>query len=232
MRGAPRLLLFDVDGTLLDCGGQPRPLLGAALAAVYGTAGAVDECDFAGKTDDQIVGDLLTAAGVPPERVESGWEEAKHGYLSRLEVGLDRRRMRLLPGVAAVLEALAARPDLELGLLTGNWERGARIKLGRYDLNRFFGFGAFGDGHRRREDLPPVALARARAKAGKSFDAERTVIVGDTAHDVRCARAHGIRCLAVATGSHSARRLQAAGAEHVVADLTAAADFLVSRPER
>lgn len=222
MRGAPRLLLFDVDGTLLDCGGQPRSLLGAALAAVYGTGGAVDDCEFAGKTDDQIVHESLAAAGLSPARVEADLPRVKRRYLRELDRQLDRRRMRLLPGVAALLERLAGRRELTVGLVTGNWEGGARIKLDRYRLGRFFPFGAFGDGHRDRKQLPPVALRRAGEWAGRRFAPEETVIVGDTTRDVECGRAHGIRVLAVSTGRHGGARLAAAGADWVVEDLSRA----------
>lgn len=218
-RPTPRLLLFDIDGTLLDCGGQPRPLLVDALIRVYGTAGSAAECDFAGKTDDQIVHEAMADTGLSPERIEEGLGRAKDHYLVELERRLDRALIRLHAGVEDLLEQLAGRDDLALGLLTGNWEGGARTKLGKCGLDRFFAFGAFGDGHRDRRDLPPVALARAGEWSGRSFAAAETVIIGDTTRDVDCGRAHGIPVLAVATGSHDGARLAAAGADWVVDEL-------------
>lgn len=216
-----RLILFDIDGTLLECGPQVRPILAEILTGVFGTAGNVETYDFAGRTDPGIVLDLLTEAGIPEEEILARLPEAKRRYAERLERGLDRERMRLLPGVLEVLEDLSRREDMALGLLTGNWEPGARTKLSRFDLNRFFDFGAFGCDGVNRSDLPPVALDRAERRLGRRFRPAETLIVGDTLHDVACARAHGIPVLAVATGRTPAETLRDGGADRVVADLTA-----------
>lgn len=217
----PGLLLFDIDGTLLDCGPQPRGLFRDALIEVYGTAGDCDAYSFSGRTDSHIVLDLLTRAGVAEAEVLARLSCLRELYLAALDRALDRGQMRLLPGVLDLLERLAPRPDLTLALLTGNWEPGARIKLARVDLNRFFPFGAFGSDATDRDDLPPVALDRAERATGRRFRPEETLIIGDSVYDVACARAHGIPALAVATGRTSAEELHAAGAEWVVADLTA-----------
>ena len=216
-----RLILFDIDGTLLECGPQVRPILAEILTGVFGTAGNVETYDFAGRTDPGIVLDLLTEAGIPEEEILARLPEAKRRYAERLERGLDRERMRLLPGVLEVLEDLSRRENVALGLLTGNWEPGARTKLSRFDLNRFFDFGAFGCDGVNRSDLPPVALDRAERRLGRRFRPGETLIVGDTLHDVACARAHGIPVLAVATGRTAADTLRDGGADRVVANLTA-----------
>jgi phosphoglycolate phosphatase len=218
-----RLILFDIDGTLVDCGPQVRPLFASALVDVFGTTGDLDSYDFAGKTDPRIVLDLLTGAGVPREEVIEGMPRARRLYLERLEGALDQGGMRLLPGVEELLARLAARPDVVLGLLTGNWEPGARTKLSRFDLNRFFPFGAFGCDGIERWELPPVALERAERASGRRFQPEEVLIVGDSLHDVSCARAHGIPALAVATGRTPASALSSAGADWVVPNLCACA---------
>lgn len=217
-----KLVLFDIDGTLLDCGPQVRPLFASALVEVFGTAGDVDGYDFAGRTDPRIVLDLVMAAGVPEEEARGKLPQMRELYIERLSRALDRRDMRLLPGVEETLARLAAREDVVLALLTGNWEPGARAKLSRFDLNRFFDFGAFGCDGVDRSELPPVALDRAERAVGRRFEPAETLIVGDSVHDVSCARAHGIPCLAVATGRTPAERLRAAGADWVVPDLLAA----------
>lgn len=215
-----KLLLFDIDGTLVDCGGQPKPLFAEALEEVYGARGDVKGYDFSGKTDPRIVVDLMTAAGVPVPLIHARLPDLRDAYLARLEKRLEPERVRILPGVVELLTTLAERDDLVLALLTGNWERGAGIKLGSVGLRRYFAFGSFGDDQTDRRDLPPVALARAAAHCGRAFAAEDTWIVGDSLLDVDCARAHGIPCLAVATGRTAPAALATAGAHHVLSDFT------------
>jgi len=222
-RGGTRLVLFDIDGTLLDCGPQVRPLFASALIEVYGRTGDVDGYDFAGRTDPRIVLDLMTGAGVPEGEVQEKLPRMRELYVERLARALDRERMRLHTGVVDLLERLAARKDVVLALLTGNWEPGARAKLARFDLNRFFIFGAFGCDAVDRSELPPVALERAERETGRRFRPEDVLIVGDSRLDVSCAQAHRIPCLAVATGRTPAEALRVAGADWVVADLCAAA---------
>lgn len=223
-----RLLLFDVDGTLVDCGRQPLGPFAAALVEVFGTAGDIEGYNFSGCTDPQAVFELMTGAGFPDAEVRARLPRMRDHYLPHLERTLDRARMRLLPGVAEALQRLAPRPDVELGLLTGNWEAGARTKLSRFDLNRFFPFGAFGGdgGGFRRSELPPIALARAAQRRGSPVAAAETLIIGDSLQDIACARANGIKVLAVATGKTPAAALADAGADWVVPELGAAADLL------
>ncbi|HEX2251701.1 MAG TPA: HAD family hydrolase [Thermoanaerobaculia bacterium] len=221
-----RLVLFDIDGTLLRCGPQVRPLFAAALQEVYGTTGVMEGYSFAGKTDPRIVLDLMTGAGVPEAEVRRRLPAMRRSYLDRLESGLDTERMALLPGVADLLERLVAEGEVTVGLLTGNWERGARIKLSRFGLERYFAFGAFGDDGVHRAELPPVALARAELHAGRRFAPDEILIIGDTVEDVACARAHSFHCLGVATGWTPAEMLRDAGAAWVADDLPAAGRLL------
>jgi phosphoglycolate phosphatase len=216
------LILFDIDGTLLDCGPQVRPLFEAAMQSTFGTSGQLQAVDFAGKTDPGIALEALTAVGIPRETVIAGLPSFKASYLGRLGEALDRNGIRLLPGLPETLTRLERRPDVVLALLTGNWERGARIKLSHFDLNSFFPFGAFGCDGTEREELPPVALARAYQTTGHRFRPEETLIVGDSLNDIACGHAHGIPVLAVATGRTPAAKLEAAGADWVIPDLLAA----------
>jgi phosphoglycolate phosphatase len=221
-----KLALFDIDGTLLNCGPQVRPLFAEALVEVFGTAGNLDAYDFAGRTDPRIVLDLVTGAGVSEREVMAGLPRVRALYIERLERVLDRRGMRLLPGVPELLEDLARREDVVLALLTGNWEPGARTKLSRFDLNRFFAFGAFGCDAVDRSDLPPVAFERAERAVGRRFRPEETLIIGDSLFDVSCAQAHGIPVLAVATGRTPAGALRSAGADWVISDLREAGEHV------
>jgi phosphoglycolate phosphatase len=214
-----KLVLFDIDGTLLTCGPQTRELFSRSLTDVFGTCGEAAHFDFTGRTDPGIVLDLITGAGVPEAEVREKLPRMRELYTRRLEAALDREGMRLLPGVVEILERLEIREDVTLALLTGNWRPGARTKLSRFDLNRFFPFGAFGCDGIDRSELPPVALERAERAVGRRFRPEETLIVGDSVHDVSCAHAHGIPCLAVLTGRTTAETLRAAGADWIVEDL-------------
>jgi phosphoglycolate phosphatase len=220
-----RLILFDIDGTLLECGPQVRPIFADTLVEVFGRIVNMDRYDLSGRTDPRIALDLLTEAGLSELEILARLPEARTKYAAKLERELDGQRMRLLPGVSETLESLDQRKDVVLGLVTGNWEPGARTKLSRFDLNRFFDFGAFGCDGVERCDLPPVALERAERITGRRFRPEEALIVGDTIHDVACAKAHGIPVLAVATGRTTAETLREGGADRVVADLTEIADW-------
>jgi phosphoglycolate phosphatase-like HAD superfamily hydrolase len=195
-----KLILFDIDGTMVDCGGQARRSFAEALLEVVGNTGQLDSYDMSGKLDPRIVTDLLMGIGLSREEAGVKLPLVREAYLTRLEQQLDVAKMRLLPGVDELLDSLMQRDDIALGLLTGNWERGGRIKIGRFDLNRYFSFGSFGDDGTDRRELPPLALARAARKHGRDFTPRDTIIVGDSVLDVDCAHVHGIRCLAVATG--------------------------------
>lgn len=219
-----KLILFDIDGTLVDCGGQARTAFATALHAIFGESGPIDEYDFSGKTDTRIVLDLMTLAGRSRDEVLATLPQLREEYLATLDRSLERERMRVLPGIEPLLEHLAARDDVVLALLTGNWERGARIKLSRHDLNRYFGFGSFGDNVFDRNDLPPIALARALASTGRSFAARDTMIIGDSVLDVGCARANDIPVLAVATGRTTRADLEAVQPTWLVDDLSGALD--------
>lgn len=217
-----RLVLFDIDGTLLSCGRQVAEIFLQSLEEAYGRPAHINGYSFAGKTDSQIVRDLMVGAGLESDAVLAGLPRMQQLYLGRLEERLDHRRMRLLPGVREVLERLVQRSDLRLGLLTGNWRRGALAKLSRFRLEHYFPFGAFGDDGTERASLLPVALRRAERDTGLRFDPAQTVIVGDSPLDVACGQAHGVPVIAVATGHTPREALHHAGADWVVENLLAA----------
>jgi phosphoglycolate phosphatase len=214
-----RLFLFDVDGTLVTARGAGRTALGRALHAVYGVTGPLDAYDFRGKTDPRIIVDLLTAAGLAPATIAAGVASCFTRYVAELEalVG-DGRRVAVMPGVAELVRALAAREDAVVGLLTGNIEPGARVKLGPTGLWPLFRVGAFGSDDPDRRRLPAVACARARTLVGREFPFERVTIIGDTPLDVDCARACGALAVAVATGQHAPDELAACAPDLLFTD--------------
>ncbi|MEO8584913.1 MAG: haloacid dehalogenase-like hydrolase [Acidobacteriota bacterium] len=218
--GPRRLVLFDVDGTLLSAGPSARTAFATALEDVFGTSGDVDGYAFEGRLDPLIVTDLMRAAGVSDETIALRHGEAIALYLDRLEAGLRARAPVLKPGVPQLLDALEKVAGLVPALLTGNVERGARVKLTAAGLWHRFAFGVWGDEAPCREELGPLALERARPATGLTFTGSECVIVGDSRHDVACGLAIGARTVAVATGRTTLPALEAAGAHVVLADLS------------
>lgn len=216
-----RLLLFDVDGTLLDAAGAGRAAIEGALRDTFGTTGPIDEFPFAGRTDPEIARGLLRAAGLADEAIDAGFPRLWRAYAVRLEAALEERRGRVLagPGVPELLRRLAEAGSFALGLLTGNIEEGAWRKLRACRLDGAFAFGAFGSDSERRDELPAIALERARAVTGVRFDPGETVVIGDTPLDIGCARAVGARALAVGTGGYSVSELAAHGPDWVLPSL-------------
>jgi len=207
---ARRLFLFDIDGTLVTAGGAGRVALSRALPAVYGTTGPIDTYDFRGKTDPRIIWDLMTAAGLDEGAIRAKMSACFDAYVAELDALIgDGARVKVMPGIAEMVKALAVRDDAVVGLLTGNIEAGARVKLRPTGLWPLFRLGAFGSDDVDRRKLPGIACERARRVAGHAFAFEQVTIIGDTPLDVDCARACGAVAVAVATGFHPAADLTA-----------------------
>jgi phosphoglycolate phosphatase len=207
--GVPRLVLFDVDGTLLTAQGAGRRALARALRLVYGTDGPIDGYDFRGKTDPWIVADLMAAAGLPSAQVRQGLPECFEAYVRALSEEIAPGGVVTLPGVPGLVRRLAETDGVVLGLVTGNVEPAAWMKLELTGLRPHFRTGAFGSDHADRRRLPPLAARRAHALVGRRFSPEQVVIVGDTPLDIDCARAFGAAAVAVATGHYPRAELEA-----------------------
>lgn len=204
------LVLFDIDGTLLWSDGAGRRAMEAALTATFGAIGD-STYRYDGKTDRQIVRELMRGAGHADEHIEGRMEDLVAHYLDglRAELATDGHQARLLAGVPEVLDALEARDDVVLGLLTGNIAGGAALKLAAagIDVGRFR-INAFGSDAEDRPLLPAVAQARAREMLGLEVTGERMVIIGDTPADIHCGRSLGARAIAVATGRYDVDELR------------------------
>jgi phosphoglycolate phosphatase len=218
-----RLILFDIDGTLLSTNGAAKRAFHRALLEVYGTAGPIATHPFDGKTDPQIARELLREAGLLDSAIDHGLDDLWRCYLRELAVELAQpgHATTLLPGVRQLLDALTERQEeAVIGLLTGNVEQGAALKLGSVGLDGRFSFGAFGSDDERRDRLPAVAVRRARERTGREFRGKEIVVIGDTPFDVTCGQALGVRAVAVATGRFEIAALEAAGADVVLPDLS------------
>ena len=214
-----RLILFDIDGTLV-WGGPAKDAFHEAMVETFGTAGDIEILSFAGKTDPQIARELLRGTGMDDEEIDHGLPGLWGRYLRRLEERLVDRPMDVLPGVGNLLEALGGRPDLGLGLLTGNIAGGAQLKLRSAGLHEHFVVGSYGSDHEERDELPAIALRRATETWGVTFDPDSVFVVGDTPRDVQCGRRENLRTLAVATGHFGVEALAETGADFVVQDLS------------
>jgi phosphoglycolate phosphatase-like HAD superfamily hydrolase len=212
------VLLFDIDGTLVLTGGAGGRAMARAFEDLYGVANGFQGVPFNGRTDAWIISRAAAAHGVDSDALT----RFKPLYLDYLadELRQPGPRKGVMPGIAPLLEALAARDDVFLALLTGNFEEGARLKLEHFGLWRYFACGAFGDTTHERNSLLPQALERVVGCGGPQAAPADIVIIGDTPLDVGVAIAGGARSVAVATGSHTTDELRASGADVVFEDLS------------
>jgi phosphoglycolate phosphatase len=213
-----RLLLFDIDGTLIHSGGAGVHALKSAFTERFGITDDLHDIEIAGMTDSGIVVSILNKHKIPAtnENVSAFLDS----YVHFLSLELPRRIGNLLPGVLELLEKLKSRPHLVLALLTGNVSRGAQLKLEHYGVWHFFEFGAFADDHHDRNRLGTVARARAKEKHGRQFSASEIDVIGDTPRDIACGKAFGARTIAVATGTWSRDQLAKYQPDFLIDDLS------------
>ena len=213
-----KLLLFDIDGTLLLTGRAGEHALRTALRERFGVEDDLSSISFAGSTDGAIVRQMFEANAIP--HTSENVADLLDGYVHHLGLELPRREGKVLPGIVELLEALHGREDCVLGLLTGNIERGAELKLSHYGVWDYFEFGAFADDHVDRNKLGPVAHSRAVEKHGTGFEPEDVFVLGDTPRDIDCARAAGFVAVAIATGSCGKEALAAHKPDFLFDDLS------------
>jgi phosphoglycolate phosphatase len=214
------LLLFDIDGTLLRGHGAGTRAMLRAGRALHGHGFSLDGIMIGGGMDPVIFASAIERLGILEPHLHQ--DAFRDRYLQELahELATAELRPYLLPGVVALLETLAARKDVVIGLVTGNYRAAVPIKFASVELDPAqFVIGAFGDCGPTRPELVRIARERAHAHAGRLIEAERTIVIGDTPRDVACALHHGCVCLAVATGGHTEEELRRAGAQHIAADL-------------
>lgn len=222
MPSSERLILLDLDGTLISSRGVGRRALEIAFQALYGWESATQGLSFGGLTDPVILWSVFTSHGESAERAASEHERVMASYLAALDevLAAEPDAIWSLPGAASFVEALVAHERCVVGVLTGNVEGGARRKLRAAGLGEdFFVVGAFGDEAPTRNDLLPVALDRLNLERSRRLSPEQVVIVGDTPRDVAVARAHGARALGVSTGATPHDTLAASGPDVLLRSL-------------
>ena len=227
------LLLFDIDGTLLLSGGAGARAMTRVFAELLQVRLTFTASDVAGRTDRYIVSAGLNRAGI--EDTLEMHRRVREAYVSILREEIVKPPIGpsgLMPGIEALLASLHALDSVHCALLTGNFEAAAHVKLGHYGIDRYFAWGVFGDDSTERSDLARAAVRRAEARGVPSEVRERPVVVGDTPHDVACARAIGARVIAVATGTYSMADLRDAGADFTLPDLSDTEQVLktITRP--
>ena len=212
-----RLLLFDIDGTLIQSGGAGVFALQRVLKDRCGIEDDLADIEIAGMTDSGIVVSILRKHQVAPSPENVG--AFLDSYVHFLALELRQRSGAVLPGILGLLEKLKTRPQNVLALLTGNVSRGAKLKLDHYGLWQFFEFGAFADDHQDRNELGPFARARARKKHGQEFSAAQIDVIGDTPRDIACGKAIDARTIAIATGTWPRAKLSAHHPDFLFDDL-------------
>ncbi len=219
-----KFILFDIDGTLIDSGGAGVRALNRAFEEVYSVCDAFSAISMAGKTDLQILAEGLklhnvaSSNGIIPEFFES--------YITHLRMTIDATDGHVKAGIREALVEIEKSDDFIVGLLTGNIEQGAMIKLEAFGLDRYFDIGAYGNDNADRNMLLPIAREKLRKSRDLDIDYRNCIVIGDTPRDIACAKPYGAYSIGVATGPYSYSRLEEAGADAVFCDLSDTTSFL------
>lgn len=213
-----RLVLFDIDGTLIRTHGAGVEAFARAFASVFGVHAGTERIRFAGRTDTSLVREMFTLSNIPAS--EQNFRRFFEAYVHCLDQLMHGCKGEICPGVTEFIRDLErlAHPPL-IGLLTGNIRLGAEIKLRHFKLWDMFHTGAFADDHEDRSQIAVVARERGSRVLNTNLRGDQILVVGDTAHDIRCARAIGAKALAVATGGHTVGELKPHGPDWLVNDL-------------
>ena len=219
-----KLMLFDIDGTLIDPGGAGRRSLGNTFNEIFTIRDAFAGIRMAGKTDIQIIKEGLSVHGLSSD--DWNLPSILSVYLKHLKTEIMNKKKHINSGVVELLDTLKAMDGYWLGLLTGNIERGARIKLGAFGLNEYFSVGAFGDDNENRNLLLPIAIEKFRKMTNISINYDDCIVIGDTPSDVQCSKPYGAVSIAVSTGPYSYESLLETGADYVLKNLSYAIDII------
>lgn len=223
-----KLFLFDLDGTLLLSGGAGMIAMEQAFMELYALPNAFDQIHPDGKIDPAIFREIIQTRGVKVDDEDAAIKQLSRTYIAHLKpVMATTEKAEIMPGIPALLEALNKREQLHLGLVTGNLEQGAYLKLGRFDLNRYFSFGAFGSDHEDRAELVRIAVSRAEKKFEKTIPMGKNIfVIGDTPRDIFCGKDNGATTVGVATANYTSAQLADAGADFVFENFADTGDVM------
>ncbi len=203
-----KLLLFDIDGTLLHSGGAGLRAMSQAFEELHDIPEAFEGISLAGRTDTAIVKEVFDHHQAPLSEFVLTRYKNRYFELIAKEMQVDNPKKQLMPGVTPLLEHLRTRQDVYMGLLTGNWETSGRIKLAHFELSNLFAFGAFADDSHVRNELVPFALQRFTRHYGLSIDPENVYVIGDTPSDINCTKPHNVRSVAVGAAHYTVDQLK------------------------
>ena len=204
-----KVLLFDIDGTLVHTGGAGLRALQTAFEKVYGLPNAMEKISLGGRTDTSIVKEVLGNEGVTFNEEKLLQFKKVYSSVLKQEINIPGYTKKIMPGIQELLDSLSQRENVYLGILTGNWKIGGLTKLAYFDLEAYFSFGAFSDDAELRNDLLPFAADRFQRKYNLDPAPHEYFIIGDTPADIRCARPHGATAVAVAAARYTADQLEA-----------------------
>jgi phosphoglycolate phosphatase-like HAD superfamily hydrolase len=215
-----KVLLFDIDGTLMLSGGAGLRAMNQAFFDLYGVEEVFSGINLAGRTDTSIFRDAAEAHHHPyTAETLRNFQNAYYAHLpGEMEKPIGDKK--LMPGVAELLPALQQRPDVYVGLLTGNWEISGFIKLAHFGLDRFFSFGAFADDSEKRPELLPYAIKRFTERYDRTPDPDQVFVIGDTPSDILCAQPHNAKAVAVAAAHYKEKDLQPYNPDYLLPDLS------------
>ena len=222
-----KLLLFDIDGTLLVSNGAGRRAMNKSLSTMMGIDTiTLQGIDFGGRTDQQIIFDILIANGMTPQEADAALPDALSAYIAAFSEAFQHNFVTALEGAVELVKALEKYDHIQLALLTGNVEKTAYLKVDAIGLNGYFPFGAFGNDHAERSKLPQLAVDRAKTFNGHSYKEKDIVIIGDTKHDILCGRALNVMSIAVATGHYKSGDLSQYNPDVLIDDLSNMDQFI------
>lgn len=221
-----KLLLFDIDGTLINSGGSGKRAMNLAFEQLYGYPDILDDISLSGRTDDLILQDAFEKAKLSPDPEKMAKYKKLYFNLLEKEITKPNSHKRIMPGVNTLLQELNLRQNIYLGLLSGNWQNSGYIKIRHFNLDSYFPFGAFSDDATNRSELVPIAISRFESRTGFKPSVDDVYVIGDTPRDIECTKPHGVKSVAVAASFYKRKELETYNPDYLFDDFNSINDVL------